>query len=823
MKLFIVIFISVIGSNKILAQNFDTSLSNLNKRFPLQKIYAHFDKDNYVSGENIWFKVYISSDSLPDFQSCDCYVELVSANGTIIDKKKLPVYWGTSWGSIEIPDSLLTGNYFIRCYTAWMLNFNNSPIFNQSLYIYNFNDPLIPKATLKNIYSIQFLPEGGNVVNEVNNVIAFKAINQFGYPAKVVGEVRDNLDSVICLLKSFHDGLGKFVLNPKIGKTYHAVVKYPDNTTQIIQLPQTAISNMTLRIEDMGDNKRIFILKSKTKKTDTTEVIVVAQINNKLVLNRHFYLTQQESFYTLNTSELPSGIMQITLFNNNKIPISERLVFVNNSNYSTKSYLNIDSNSLSKRGKNVFTFFVPDSLEGSYSISVTDDEASLSSSDKNNLVSQFLVSSELKGYIYNPSYYFKNNSDSVRQALDLVLLTNGWRGFKWSDILNSRFPLVKYLDKNYITIKGQVISSMDKKPIKSGDLNFIFKTKDLPNEYFQSAIDSAGFFTLDSLVFYGNGEFFFTCNDKKGKTQDVQLILKHQDTDSVRPYDSMTLPSFSNFFSEDDILKFTKNSEAYISSSDTFFNKGGITLKEIKLKNKKSKSPSQLVNERYASSLFAGPANKTLDLINNPATSGFLKVTDLIRNNFPEVSVVTAHDLNSFDAIDTAEDRIYRNVITNIYQQKKGPNPNKPKITVYIDEQQVPLEALRNYNSSNIALIKYYNSFPSSPDNGPTIVLYTKKGEDLGKTPTSSLNKFSYQGYSYSKEFYSPDYNIASSNQPKVDKRVTLFWDPNMIITKTIRTKKIIFYNSDICKRKHVIIEGFNSEGKLCHIEETIN
>jgi len=826
-KLFIVIFISIIGSIKSYGQNFDTLLSALNNQFPQEKIYAHLDKDNYFSGEDIWFKVYILSNGLPGSQSSDCYVELVSANGKVINKKILPVYWGTSSGNMAIPDSLPTGNYFIRCYTAWMLNFNNASVFSKGIYIYNFNDSLLKKPTIKNIYSIQFLPEGGNIVNDVNNVIAFKAVNQFGYPANVAGEVLDNNDSAICSLQSFHDGMGKIVLKPKVGKTYHAVVKFPGNETQIIPLPQATILNMTLRIEDLGDDKKIFILRGKAKKTDTSEVIVVAQINGKIVLNKYFYLTQQESFYTLNTSELPSGIMQITLFNNKRIPISERLVFINNNNYSTKSYLSTDSNSLSKEGKNVFTFFVPDSLEGSFSISVTDDDLSLPSLDKSTLVSQFLFSSELNGNIYNPSYYFIYNSDSIRQALDLVLLTNGWRRFKWNDILNSSFPSIKYFNKNFITVKGQVINSRDKKPVKGGDLNFIFKTRDMPNEYFQSKIDSAGFFTLDSLVFYGNATFFFTCNDKKGKTQDVQVILKKPNTEPVSSNDSyFTLPISNIDFSEDDVLKFTKNKQAYKVSSDTFFNKGIITLKEVKVKNKKGKSPLQLVGERYASSLFAGPANRTLDLINNPTTADILKVTDLIKDNFPDVMVVTSEDIRpGSDVVDIYPDKIYRkNIITNIYQSKnETPNFNRLEVTVYIDEQQVPLQALRIYKSSDIALIKYYNFFPLSPMNGPAIVLYTKKGADLQIPSTSSVDNFFYQGYSYSKEFYSPDYSIANSNQPKVDTRVTLFWNPDVIITKEIRTRKIIFYNSDVCKRKHVTIEGFNSEGKLCHIEKIID
>lgn len=821
MKKLVIILFSFLAFNKISGQDYKALLSKFYINYPQEKIYAHLDKDNYVAGENIWFKIYILSNGTPSFQSSDCFIELVRDDGTVIDKKTLPVFWGTSYGNIELSTSLPKGNYFIRCYTALMLNFNNAPLFKRVFYIYNASDSSAKNVVRKDIYSIQFLPEGGNMINDVNNTIAFKAIDQYGYPANVSGEVRDDRDSIICTLKTIHDGMGKFVLKPKPNKIYHALVKFPGDEIRNIVLPQGTSNTMTLRIEGMGDDKNIFILRSRIKKKDTTHVILVAQQNGKVVLNRHLYLTQEESFYRINTRDLPSGIMQVTLFDNNNNPLAERLIFISN-NSSINCHLNTDSINLNKKGKNAFKFFVTDSLDGSYSISVTDAERSVPSSDKKTLPSEFLLCSDIKGYIHNSSYYFINNSDSIRQALDLVLLTSGWRRFKWNEILNNNLPVIKYNEKSYISIKGQVINKTDKKPVKNGTLNLIYKYKDLPNDFFQVIVDSLGFFELDSMVFYEKADFYFTYTDKKGRIKDVKVILKNPYRGYSSIPDSEALPSILNNFSEKDILKFIKNQEAYTSSTDSFFHKKIINLKEIKIKGKRKKSELQLIDDRYTNNLFAGPAERTLDLITNPKVAGMLRVTDLIKNNFPELLVVTAHDKNSFD-LNGSTDRIFKDRGPTSIYKPNDPGVTRLEVTVYIDEQERNLEVLRDYKSSDIALIKYYSSFAMAPNNGPAIVLYTKKGSDIGQPANVVTNKFTYPGYSYTKEFYSPDYSDKNLLKSPFDNRVTVYWNANLFITKKTQSNKIIFYNSDVCKRMHVVIEGFNSEGRLCHIEKDID
>lgn len=98
-----------------------------------EKVYLHTDKNFYYPGENIWFKAYMNyrSQIKADSLSRVLYVELISNENKIIATKILKINNGVAIGQIELPDSIYSGNYFIRAYTEWMLNYSTDDIFTK--------------------------------------------------------------------------------------------------------------------------------------------------------------------------------------------------------------------------------------------------------------------------------------------------------------------------------------------------------------------------------------------------------------------------------------------------------------------------------------------------------------------------------------------------------------------------------------------------------------------------------------------------------------------------------------------------------------------
>ncbi len=189
---FNVLFFFLLLYSVVKAQKPEGILSNWSAKSPIEKIYLHFDRDNYIAGETAWFKAYLYSDYLPDTISTVLYVELLDGSSSVINRKILPILLSNSNGQIELPDSLITGFYNIRAYTSTMLNQDPGFIYKRSVFIYGKknNTTEVIKPTEK-MTRLEFFPEGGNLINGFTNTIAFKATNENGFPVTVSGSVRN--------------------------------------------------------------------------------------------------------------------------------------------------------------------------------------------------------------------------------------------------------------------------------------------------------------------------------------------------------------------------------------------------------------------------------------------------------------------------------------------------------------------------------------------------------------------------------------------------------------------------------------------------------
>jgi len=169
--LFLFIFICFLG----IAQNPEEMLNKWSYRSPIEKVYLHLDRENYVAGETAWFKAYLSSDWQPDTISTTLFVELLNEFSALIERKALPVFVGAATGQIELPDTLSTGNYIIRAYTATMLNHDPEFVYKKGVFVYGKKKKQsIAVPELQNKVLLTFFHEGGNIIECFNTCFAFK-------------------------------------------------------------------------------------------------------------------------------------------------------------------------------------------------------------------------------------------------------------------------------------------------------------------------------------------------------------------------------------------------------------------------------------------------------------------------------------------------------------------------------------------------------------------------------------------------------------------------------------------------------------------------
>lgn len=781
------------------AQQADKVLNNWSDQSPIEKVHLHLDRDIYMAGETVWFKAYLFSEFLPDTISTSLYVELLDQASRIISRKITPVLFYTARGQIELPDSLPAGSYFIRAYSPTMLNQDPSFIYQHGIFIFSKkNSAAKMNHSMEKFIRLEFFPEGGNFINDQHNCIAFKATDQDGLPVNVNANLKNEKNETIISFSSFHDGMGKFDVTPDGNEKYFVTIDNDAGKTKYY-LPASTDKGIIFHLNIEAD-KNSFEIFQKKDDPIFRAAYIIGQMQHKVVFKQQFNAELEKIHGVIKTGNLYSGILQITVFNKDDIPLAERLLFVDNKEYVQNATLNADTLNFSERGRNHFTFSMKDTLTGTFSLSITDPYYDIAAHREQNIVSDFLLSSDLPGYINDPVYYFSSDEDSVKAALDLVMMTNGWRRFSWKELMAGT-ATKKYQDQQYITVKGNIKINGTRKDFANQSLMVFISPKEGPSNLQLIKTDEKGKFKLDSMVFFDASRLlFFDMKGKKSKWVDVYTepdsltrhfplpVLNTEQMTSLRKYDLLSKANGGKFFDEYEAAMRAK----------------GLTLPGITIKVKK-KSPLEELEDRYVNGLFAsGQSNRTIDLTGE--TIYGQNIFQYLQTRVPGLRV----DGNGFDY------QVFYRGINSIFL---APVP----MAIFLDEIPTDANIVASVPINDVALVKVYDNFVGVPGNAPggALAIYTKKGDDLFKNNVSQENnRILYHGYSVIKEFYAPDYTVDTTTKKGLDRRITLLWDPNIVLRGIGPKLPIAFYNNDRTSKFRIVIEGFTTAGKLVCIEK---
>jgi hypothetical protein len=785
------------------AQQPDEKLNKWSASIPIEKIYIHCDRDEYIAGQTVWFKTYLYSEFLPNDKVSVVFVELINTSSAIISRQTLPVALAVSRGQFELPDTLSAGKYIIRAYTATMLNQDPDFVYKKSITISGKEKKnATPVASGKKI-RMEFFPEGGNFVSGMANTIAFKATNEEGWPVEVEGVLKNSKEETIAEFTSYHDGMGMLDLTPADKETYYVSLKN-DPSGQKYLLPETVSKGIVFRLLNINDGIQFEIFQPKNDPVFQA-AYMIGQIQHNVVFKQPLKQAVATLSGVIKTSNLTSGILHITVFNKDGLPLAERLSFIDNKEYILPAQLITDTINLSARGKNHFTLAFTDTVVGSFSVSVTDPAFAATGMRENNIVSSLLLSADLKGYIHNPGWYFSSANDSMKYALDMVMMTNGWRRFKWNQLISDPLPAARYKDPKFINLSGRVTLEGTKKPFANMDMLLFILGEDSSRNMQIIKTDANGYFDADSVLFFGKSRVLFS--DIKGKKS--RFVDITPGADSLNR--SYRLPLYSGndlFFlqrstGEDHSKKLASEYEAYIKGN-------GVVLSEVVIKSKK-KTPLEELEEKYATGAFSGETRKTFDLLNNKEEIGAQNIFEFLEARVQGLRIGRNED--------DAEIKIF-------YRQSTTMNAsgNQP-MDIFLDEVLTDATSVAFIPVNQIAMVKVYSTFVGSTGNGAggALAIYMKKGADYFSSLPSAGEIIPYSGFSIIKEFYSPDYSIpAVQNKATPDERITLAWNPDIYV-RGINTKiPITFYNNDRTKSFKVVVEGMTRDGKLLMMEKII-
>jgi hypothetical protein len=772
------------------AQAIETTIESYANLYSPERIYLHYDKPAYTAGESIWFKAYMMNEVIPADESKTLYIDWIDDKGNLLSHGVSPLVEAVTNGQFEIPADYKGKLLHVRAYTKWMLNFDSAFLYQKEIPILT-KDKTGSDAKNKIIPVIRFFPEGGDIISGIQNKVAFKANDQWGRPVKVKGVVINNQGKTEDNITHIHDGMGYFFLTPKNGVTYTARWKDEKNVEHIAELPKIKQDGAALQVEVSGAS-RIFSVACSPgiiRSMDSVHLVGTVYQHPAFKITRPTGAGPIKG--TIPTGNLPSGIMTITLFDKNWQPLAERITYINNNEYSFQPAMEVQRWGLNKRARNEIKITVPDSLVANLSVSVTD--AAIGTDSSNNIISHLMLTSELKGTVYNPAYYFSNNSDSVSGHLDLVMLTHGWRRFKWDDIVGGKIPSPRYpKDTSYITLSGKILGILPGQINREASIVLMVKQKDKEGQMLLVPVESNGTFNDPSSIIFDTAQVYYSFQKAKElKDASVQFMTDRLPAPSFnrssynKPYGLFpdTTGNYRQWLLADEA-----NSLAEMMKVKTLEN---VTVKS------KGKSPTQVLDEKYASGLFSGGDGYQFDLVNDPFASSAINIFTYLQGKVAGLQINTSG--------------------ANPSMQWRGGSPQ-----LYLDESPVDASFVSSLSVNDVAYVKVFRPPFMGGFNGGNgaIAIYTRRGNDIKSEPGKGLANNKVFGYTLIKEFYSPNYASFNTRNDQRDLRTTLYWNPAIITAPQKNEVVLSFYNNDVSGAFRVIIEGMTRDGKLAHIEQ---
>lgn len=771
------------------SQQIDSMMTVYAEGFPKEKMHIHFDRSRYNIGDTVWYKVYLLSANELSPLSKNLYVEWYDSTGVLIKQTVAPLFQSTAKGSFEIPATYKGSFLHVKAFTRWMLN-------DEEAYLYQRNIPInrgvfLPKKTQEPTL-VTIFPEGGKLVRGSMSRMAFKATNKLGLPVKIKGYLVDDKNAILDSLKTVHEGMGILVLKPMPGVNYQVnwVDEYGTKGTTPVTGIEEAGAVLTLR----ANNEKAFVMIERSANANESykQMNLLVHMNQQILYKvsvKMFEKTFQRAEIPID--ELPTGVLQFSLFTYDWIPVAERIIFVNNHLHEFNAKVNPIYTNLDKRAKNSLEIVVSDTSMTNMSIAITD--ASILMNEPHTIFSDFLLSNELRGYIHNPAYYFTSDADTITQKLDLVMMTNGWRKYNWEKLKSGVGPQLKHMPEDgYLSLKGNVYGA---KATSDLQLNFILAAKDSSKNMIFTPVNPDGSFEEKGLFFYDTVKVYYNFNSKSKITSGAQvkvengLFRKEPGTQykySVMPSvwlasDSLAIAKMNFFLAEQERLR------KLIESA---------TLSEVIVKTK-TKSKTEVLDETYASGMFSRGDGYSFDL-----TDGSVAAMDIFTYLQGRVAGL---QINGMGASATLNWR--------------GQAPD-----LYLNEMRSDVSMVSSVSVNDIAYVKVFRPpffGGAGGGGGGAIVIYTKKGGE-GNSKGSNQNVKGMEstilgGYSRFKEFYNPVYEKGSTSY-ELDSRSTLYWNPYVLTNKKAPRYKIEFYNNDVSKKLQVVVEGINAEGKMIRI-----
>jgi TonB-dependent SusC/RagA subfamily outer membrane receptor len=767
-------------------QFISTKLQLYRHVLPNEKAYLHLDKPYYVKGDTVWFKGYLAEGSLhlADSASNLMYVDLVEQRtGRNVALRRVHMDGGTGHGDIVLADSIPAGAYTIRAYTNWMRNFSEDFFFQKDIYVFDHgaNKP----GTAQEGLDVQFFPESGQLVAGINTRLAFKALNSAGMGQDVNGFVLNQAKDTVASFKSEHLGMGRFQFEPKTGQTYSAFIKGKNGNVTPVKFPAVQEAGFTMVVDNLSSKVKMRVI-AYARIPGKTEIPVhiVGQSRGIVAFVAKGKISSRGLMMVLPTTDLPDGITHLTLFDDENKAVCERLVFIDHS-HTLRVKISPSKTAFKPREKSEVEVTVTDTVgkpvEASVSVSVTDAGQIVQQAFDQNIVSYLLLSSDLKGFVEKPAYYFDESKSERKIYLDYLMMTQGWSRFRWQDVMQDSIPAPKHYIEQGVTLAGEVKRN-NRKVAEKIQLS-VYLSNDSLNTFMTAETDAAGQFAIYNLVFPDSLKIRLQGMNKKGN-QNLSFIIPPFDTPRATlvkvPYNPVTVDSQK-------LADFLKRAEQDQEIARKIRESRERLLQEVTIKAKKEvpRDSRKLYNSADASLK-----------ITPQMASGNMSVLDMLAGRVAGVQV-SGSGMNA-----------------SVYIRGNRGEPLFVLDGMPVDKAMVT--SLNVFDVESIDVLKGASAaiYGSRGGNG-VISILTKRGNenyDYSQEIVPGVLVSKIAGFNVPRDFYAPAYVTTQPQSTIPDYRSTIFWAP-MLRTDKNGKVKIQYFNSDATTTVDIQAEVFSPAG----------
>lgn len=753
------------------------------RRHALQeKIYVHLDRSFYLTGEVAWFKVYVTDGGFhkPLDVSKVAYAEILDADNHAVLQAKISLTGGSGSGSFFLPAVLSSGNYQLRVYTQWMRNFSPEFYFHQSITLVNPFTGGSPEVspTPAALYAAQFYPEGGHLVAGIKSKVAFHIQDRAGRGADLRGALLDDGGDTVVVFRPHRFGIGYFYFTPQPGRGYRAVLIGDGSKAIPCVFPAVQPSGYALYVTDRGDSLTLRV--AQRGDADAASVYLFVHARQMIVQAGARFLKHDSTVFTIRKADLPDGISHFTLFTARLQPVCERLYFRYPAQGASLSVAS-DQTAYGIRRKVTVTL---QATAGGKPIPLPDVSLSVSRLDsltvhpQTDIFSFLWLSSDLQGTPESPEYYFQERTSAIAEAMDNLMLTHGWRRFRWEDILSGAVKTPYVAEYRGHIIRGHVENA--------------------------EGVSNAGILTYLSWP----GKIVRLHSSRSDEHGDVQYEVK--DFTGLRRVVVQT--------------NLRRDSVHRVVISDPFskqFTAGKLPafslLPAAREPVLRARSIGMQVNSIYQEGMlqsFRKPGTDSLSFYGKADETYFLDkytrfqvMEEVMREYVPGVLVRKRRDGFHFLVLDDVQHSAFQ----------EDPMILLDGVPVFDTDRIMAFDPLK-VRKLEVLTRKYYLGSAVFPG----IVSYSTYGGDLGGFELDHrCVALDYEGLQQQREFYAPVYETAKQRGSRLpDQRYLLHWSPS-VAPQADGSAQVTFYTSDVPGWYGVSVEGITPNGDAVSARHT--